>query len=250
MKPDGARAWGLMALGTVLLLAVWELVGRMECAGRTWPPLSDVLAYLGPSEQRGLLTRSLNATATAAGSGFLLGAATALLLAVLGSLVPRLQPGFERMAALVNALPLIALAPLLITTVGRESTPAVVAGLGAGFTMFVAASSGLTATRSVHQDLFTALGAQRLRRLLLLQLPSSVPLLLDGLALAAPAAVLGAVVGEWFGADSGLGVLLVSSMQNLQTELMWVAGLATTLLSLALYVTISGLRALLIRRFV
>jgi NitT/TauT family transport system permease protein len=74
--------------------------------------------------------------------------------------------------------------------------------------------------------------------------------LIDGLALAAPAAVLGAVVGEWFGAPRGLGVLLVSSMQNFQTDLMWAAALSAAVISLTAYAALAGLRVAAARRFV
>jgi NitT/TauT family transport system permease protein len=73
--------------------------------------------------------------------------------------------------------------------------------------------------------------------------------LLDGLTLAAPAAVLGAVIGEWFGAPRGLGILLVSSMQNFQIELLWAAALTSALVSLAAYLVLTGLRSLATGRF-
>ena len=70
-----------------------------------------------------------------------------------------------------------------------------------------------------------------MRRFVSLQLPASLPGLADGLRLAAPAALLGAVIGEWFGAPRGLGVLIVSAMQNYQITLLWSAALLTALSS-------------------
>ncbi|MDX6315386.1 MAG: NitT/TauT family transport system permease protein [Streptomyces sp.] len=248
MSPRTRHA-SLTATGALLLLGIMEAVGRLRLLGDSWPPLTEVASYLGDPVARGLLGRALAATAAAAGTGFALGAAVAVAVAVIGVLVPPAQPGLDRLAAVVNAIPLIALGPLLITTVGRDSTPAVIAALAAGFAMFVAATSGLAAASAAHVDVFRALGATRRTRLLRLQLPVAVPLLLDGLTLAAPAAVLGAVIGEWFGAPRGLGVLLVSAMQNFEVDLLWAAALASALVSLAAYLALTGLRALAARRF-
>jgi ABC-type nitrate/sulfonate/bicarbonate transport system permease component len=239
----------LTAAGALLLLALMEAVGRLGLLGDSWPPLTSVVSYLGDPVARDLLGRALAATASAAGTGFALGTLVALAVAVLGVLLPPVQPGLDRLAAVVNAVPLIALGPLLITTVGRDSTPAVIAALAAGFAMFVAATSGLAAASDAHRDVFRVLGASRRARLLRLQFPVAVPLLLDGLTLAAPAAVLGAVIGEWFGAPRGLGVLLVSAMQNFQIELLWAAALSCALISLAGYLALTAVRALVAGRF-
>jgi NitT/TauT family transport system permease protein len=239
----------LTAAGSALLVVAMEVVGRFELLGTSWPPLTEVLALLDDPISRELIGRALGATAGAAGIGFALGTLVALAVAMAGVLVPWLQPGLDRLAAVVHTIPLIALGPLLINNVGREGTPVVIAALASGFAVFVAAASGLAAASQAHQDVFRALGASRRSRLLRLQLPAAVPLLLDGLTLGAPAAVLGAVIGEWFGAPRGLGVLLVSSMQNFQIELLWAAALAAALVSLAAYGALIALRAAAVRRF-
>jgi NitT/TauT family transport system permease protein len=160
-----------------------------------------------------------------------------------------LRQGLDRFAAILNAVPTIALAPLLITTVGRQSTPAVIAALSVGFVMFVSMTSGFANTSAAHRDLFTVFGSGRLQRLGRLELPRAVPAFFDGLTLAAPAAVLGATIGEWFGAPMGLGLLIVSAMQNYQMPLLWSAALAATLLSLAAYLVLVQVQRLAVRRF-
>ncbi|HEY8986297.1 MAG TPA: ABC transporter permease subunit [Streptomyces sp.] len=244
-----ARALALAVVGTLLLIAAWEAIGRGRLAGAGWPPLTAVVDYADQPQIRDLLLRSLSATAASALSGLVAGALAALLLAVLGVLLPVLQPGLDRLVTVINALPLIALGPLFVSTVGSDGTATVVAALASGFAVFVAATAGLAAAPRVHRDLLTTLGAGRRRQLRHLQLPYAVPLLLDGLAQAAPAAVLGAVIGEWFGADRGLGVLLVGAMQNVQTELLWSAGLVTTLLSLLAYAVVGACRTAVHGRF-
>lgn len=235
--------------GGTLLIVLAQLIGQFELAGKAWPPLTDVLAYVSTPAGSSLLGRNLVVTLAAAAQGFLLGTAVAVLGAALALVVPMLRPGLDRFAAILHAVPTIALAPLLITTVGREGTPAVIAALSVGFVMFVSMTSGFAGANPAHHDLFTVFGSSRLQRLGRLELPRAVPAFFDGLTLAAPAAILGATIGEWFGAPMGIGLLLVSAMQNYQMALLWAAALAATLLSLAAYLLLAQLQRLAAGRF-
>jgi NitT/TauT family transport system permease protein len=67
--------------------------------------------------------------------------------------------------------------------------------------------------------------------------------------LAIPVAFIGAIVGEWFGASRGLGLLMVSAMQNFQIPLLWSAVLIVTLASLALFGLMSLVERLVYGRF-
>ena len=64
---------------------------------------------------------------------------------------------------------------------------------------------------------------------------AALPHLLRGMKLSAGSAMIGAIIGEWFGAPSGLGVVVLNSMQNFQISLLWAAGLVITALTLAAY---------------
>ncbi len=239
----------LAAAGVLVVLVLAEVIGRTGLGGVGWPPISDVVVYLAEPSARQLLGRALAATGAAAGTGFVLGTVVALLVTALAAVLPSTAPGLDRLAAVVHAVPLIAVGPLLITIAGREATPMLVAALAAGFAVFIATTSALAATNAAQRDVFSVLGAGRLVTLLRLQLPAGVPLIVDGLTLAAPAAVLGAVIGEWFGARRGIGVLLVSSMQNLQVNQLWAAALTAAAVSLSAYVLLVGLRGVVNRRF-
>lgn len=241
---------GVLAVAGVLtVLVVAELVGRTGLGGAGWPPISEVLLHLAQPPAQLLLGRALAATGAAATAGFVLGTVVALLVTALGVLLPATAPGLDRLAAVLHAVPLIAVGPLLITVAGREATPTLVAALAAGFAVFIAATSALASTSPAQRDVFAVLGAGRLVTLLRLQLPAGLPLVVDGLTLAAPAAVLGAVIGEWFGARRGIGVLLVSSMQNMQVEQLWAAALTAAGVSLLAYVLLVALRGTVTRRF-
>lgn len=235
--------------GVVLLLLLWEVLGRSGFLGNLWPPLSLVVSYLFDAGNASFLVDALLFTAVAAGAGLLIGSVFGVVLAVLGQLWTPLGQGLGRFAATLNAVPLIALGPVLIVTVGREATPVMIASIAVFFGMFVAASSGLSSVRREQAELLTVLGASQRHRLWLLQLPHALPMLVDGLRLSVTAAVVGAILGEWFGAPGGLGLLLVSAMQNYQITLLWSAALLGALLSLAAYGALGILQRWLEWRF-
>lgn len=101
--------------------------------------------------------------------------------------------------------------------------------------IYVAVTSGLNAAAPAHHDLFTSLGARPVSRFLRLELPAALPAIVSGMKLAIPVAFIGAIVGEWFGASRGLGLLMVSAMQNFQIPLLWSAVLIVTTASLSLF---------------
>ncbi len=245
----GRRSVALMAAGTVALLAGWEVIGRTQAFGDTWPPLSSVLQLLVSASDRSLFLGAASATASAAGWGYLLGVMAAVAGAALTSLLPAVRHGVDRLAAVLNAIPVVALGPLFIVTVGRSGAPVAVAMLSAAFTMYVATTSGLRRDHRSTGDVFAVLGARRLSRFGRLELPAALPTLADGLRLSAPAAVLGAVLGEWFGTQSGLGVLIVSAMSNFQITLLWAAALLVVLVSLVAFGALGLLERAVSARF-
>jgi len=237
LRPSRTRRWSpskavKAGAGIAVYLALWEIAGRRQWLGSTFPPISDIVGKVVDDPQQATIMRALSSTAQASAAGFVIGIVAALGGALLALLVPPLREGIDKLATILHAMPVIALAPLFIVTLGRERTPMAIAALAAGFAMFVAATAAVEAARPLQHDLFSALGATRWERFLRLQLPAALPGMADGLRLAAPAAILGAVLGEWFGAPRGLGVLIVSAMQNYQIELLWAAALLAAVMSM------------------
>ena len=225
----------LGALGIALFLALWEIVGRTQLLGISWPALSDVLDMLLDESRRPLFQRALSATLASTALGYLWGAGTGLALAILAHLAPPLRRGADRLAAVLNSVPSIALGPIFLVLLSRESTPAAVSSIHVFFIVFVSVSAGLARATAAHRDLFAVLGADRLRRFARLELPAALPALASGLRLAWPAALIGAIIGEWFGAPRGLGILIINAMQNFQIVLLWCAVLLAVGSSLVAY---------------
>lgn len=237
---DRVRNLGYGALGMLGFVAAWELLGRSGVLGSTFPPISEVVGLILDPGPRSLFRRAIGATFASATRGFLIGMSIAVVLAAIGSLIPAMKGGMDRFVASVHAVPLIALGPLFIVLLSRDGTPAAIAALAAFFPVYVATTSGLEDHSRTHRDVFAALGATRRSTVRLLQIPSALPSFADGLRLAAPAAVLGAILGEWFGAPRGVGILIVSSMQNFQIVQLWASALLAAAISLTAF-TLFGL---------
>jgi NitT/TauT family transport system permease protein len=237
------------ALGVVLFLAGWEAIGQYRLAGLTWPPLSTVIEFLGTSSRWPLFGRALASTMSSAATGFLIGVSLGLALALAVHLLPKLKLGTDRLAAMVNAIPAIALGPILIVTFDRAGTPAALAAIHVFFLVYVAVSSGLTAAQRAQQDLLSVLGAKRTMRLKLLEAPAALPAFASSLKVALSASILGAILGEWFGAPRGLGVIILNAMENFQIPLLWSAVLLAAGISLALFGLATWLEGAVHRRF-
>jgi NitT/TauT family transport system permease protein len=238
------KAGAPVLAGIVAVAVLWEAIGRAQLFGSTWPPLSAVLAYLFAPDHGSLLVNAVSRTGGEALVGLLIGTAAAIALAALSALVPAAAPGLGAFASIVNGIPIIAVAGVCVLTLPRDATPIVVAALAVGFIVFVAAEAALATAPATQRDLFRVLGATRFATFVRLDVPGAVPAIVDGVRSAAPAAVVGAIVGEWFASEHGLGPLLVAAMQNYAIDQLWAVALSGTLLSVALYGVLGALRSI------
>lgn len=244
--PGSGLAFG--AIGVIVLGISWETIGRSGWLGSTFPPVSDVVAYLVDPTYRSLFGRSIAATFSSAARGFVYGSVAAALLAGVGAVAPVLKEGTDRFVASVHAIPLIALGPLFIVLMSRTGTPTAIAALAAVFPVYVATSAGFDDTSATHRDVIAVFGSGRRARLRYLQLPAALPTFADGLRLAAPASVLGAILGEWFGAPRGIGILNVSSMQNFQIDQLWASAMLAAIISLSAFAVFGAFERIVVAR--
>ncbi len=236
-------------IGIAAFLALWEYIGVAGLAGLSWPPLTTVLAYLFDPSRQGLFLRAIGASFSMVTAGYVAGSIAGILFAVLGHLVLPLKEGLGRFASVVHSIPSIALAPLFIMLIDKDWTGMAIATLNVYFILFIATQSGLAAASRAHQDVFTVLGAGRVTRLLRLEMPAALPAMASGMKYAVPASFIGAIIGEWFGASRGLGLLMVSAMQNFQIPLLWSAMLLTSAGSLICFGVMSLFERFVYRRY-
>ncbi len=248
LRAELSRA-ATLTTGVVSYALIWEALGHFQILGRAWPTLSSILRFGASAENAKTLLTAIGQTAREAAIGYVIGTCAAVALALLTIMCRRLASGVHRLLAIANALPAIILGPLLMATTPRAEAPIALSALVVTFGVFLALVTGLQAATASHLDLFETLGASRATRLLRLQAPAALPYLMDGLKLAAPTALLGAILAEWFGADRGIGPIFVAAMQNYQIELLWSAALVCAAASMAAYGALSLIQKLIQERF-
>lgn len=179
--------------------------------------------------------------------GFGWGVGLGLLLAAIVLVLPRTEKVAMQLAVLTYCIPIISIGPLIYVVIGAprgddpSGTAVVLAALSVFFTTVVGALVGLKAADRSALDLVAVYGGSRLTQLRKVRLISSLPSILSALQIAVPSAILGAVLGEWFGGvDRGLGPALIIAAQSTNIERTWalaliaglVAGLGYVLLGL------------------
>jgi ABC-type nitrate/sulfonate/bicarbonate transport system permease component len=222
-----------MWIGVLCLVLLWELAGRALTDAFVLAAPSEVLAYLW--EDRGLITRALGVTLGNAAVGYVAGNLAAIALAAVALIWPRSERIVTGLALLVFCLPLVATGPILRVLFGPGPGPQItLAALAVYYTTLIPLLVGLRAAPAGWFDLVRSYGRGRWSELLHVRLMASLPYLFAGLQIAAPAAFLGAMVGEFTGAERGLGVLTVRAIRALDVEMTWgVATVATAVAILA-----------------
>lgn len=184
-----------------------------------------------------------------------LGAATfgGVLAAVLTWRSRLLQRALTPYTVLIQVIPIVAIAPLLVVWFGYGRTvAATTAGIAAFYPVFAAAGTGLVAPGPELVDLLRLYGAGPWAELRLLRFPAALPSLLSGLRSAAGLAVIGAIVGEFVGSNGSpptLGWLVVYSARAAETALCFAAIGAASLLALAFHLVLRFTEARAIGRW-
>jgi len=193
----------------LLALVGWETLVRLFGVPEFLlpGPLAIAAAFW---ESRGLLLEHAGPTAAEALLGFIgaavAGTASGLLINRSGLAERALYPWL----VVSQTLPVIALAPILVTWFGYGMLPKVlVVVLFCFFPITVATVDGLRATDPDLIRLMRSFGAPRRRIFYMVEVPGALPFLFGGVRLAVTYCVIGAVVGEWVGSSKGLGFLMI-----------------------------------------
>jgi len=139
-----------------------------------------------------------------------------------------------------QAVPVIAIAPLLITWFGFGSTSKVlVSALVAFFPIVVNSAAGLASLDEGVVTLMRSFPASRLQIFLRARLPNALPQIFSGLKVGVVLAVIGAVVGEWVGADEGLGYLIVRANASLTVDLVFACIVLLAAMGIVLFIVVN-----------
>ncbi|MBA4170947.1 MAG: ABC transporter permease subunit, partial [Chloroflexi bacterium] len=132
---------------------------------------------------------------------------------------------------------------------GGLTARVVICALIVFFPIAIATMVGIRSTDPLLDEMLRSLGASGVQRTRLLQIPSALPVLFGGLRVGVTLAVIGAVVAEWAGAQTGLGVLILIANQGLfDTPLMFVALGALAIIGLTFYGLVVAVERQLVSR--
>lgn len=211
----------------------------------TIPAPSQIVAVI--PEQAADLIYHAGGTIRSAVLGYLIAAVAALALASVALSVKGAERPVISLGVLIDCFPLIALAPIFVIFLGQGPTLYVtIAAIASFFPLLLGAVKGFKATDRNARELFHVMAASCGQRLRLLALPSSLPYIFAAMKVAAPLAILGALIAEWIGAERGLGAMIIYALFSFNVPVVWLTILTVCAISALAY----GLIALIESRVV
>ena len=244
-QPEIARPYAngvvlrrLSPLATVLvLILVWHWITDWQLVSRILiPPPAQVLQSLAKALADGTLAKHAGTTLGEMMLGLPLGVSIGLAIGYAIAKAPLLEYILSPIIVAFQSTPIVAYAPLLIIIFGTgPSSKVVTTAVIVFFPTLVNTIVGIRGVSPRLRDLMRSLNASRWQIFRKLELPSALPVILAGLKTSATLAVIGAVVGEFVGSGSGLGVLVISARSQYDTPLVYVTVLTMTAIALSLY---------------
>jgi len=211
--------WQLASLTSPLVPGPAQVVGQM---------IDDAPSY----------PANIAVTMSSAGQGYLWGNGIAVVLALVTLPFPPVQALLERIAVGAIALPLIAVAPLLALAFSGNTPSIVLAAQAVVFTTLVATILGLQNVDRSALDLVRSTGGGAWTAIRKVRLPAAIPSLVVGLQIAAPSAILGAIIGEYMGGRKGLGVAMIQAQGAFDVPRAWALAIVTSLLAAAAFIAV------------
>jgi ABC-type nitrate/sulfonate/bicarbonate transport system permease component len=240
----GWLAWAAQQYAPALALLVglvflWEgWVRAFDTKDYILPAPSAIwAAFLDTAD---LLPAHARTTMTEAIAGLLIAAGAGVVLSILLASIPLVRRVLYPLLVVSQTIPMIVLAPLLIIWFGFGLTPKiVVVALIGFFPIVVATTDALLRADPDMVGLVRSMGGNRLQVLRHVLIPGATPAFFSGMQIAAAYAVTGAVIGEWIGASSGLGLFIERSRTSFQTDQVFVAVIVVALASLGLFAAVN-----------
>jgi ABC-type nitrate/sulfonate/bicarbonate transport system permease component len=217
----------LVSLGLILCaLCIWQVVAVTVFAGRFVVPAP--LSVISKVISDNFYLSDLLVTLQIAAKGWLLGNGAALALAAICLVLPSAEAGLITLGVATYCVPTIAVGPLLVVVAGPNGAKVLMSALSVFFVTLVAAVTGLRAASPTSLEMVTAFGGGPWQQLFKVRLRASIPTLASGLCISAPAAILGAMLGDYLGGQNGLGVIMLQAQQQLAVDRTWAIALVST----------------------
>jgi ABC-type nitrate/sulfonate/bicarbonate transport system permease component len=170
----------------------------------------------------------LSATLGRAAKGYLIGNAIAIGLGLAFVLVPFVEKALMQLAVATYCLPIIAIGPILQVVLSGDAPKVALSALSVIFTTLIGVLVGLRSADPTSIELVKVYGGGPVMQLRKVRLLSALPSTFTALQIAAPSAVLGAIIGEFLGGEKGLGIFMINSQQALDVPRTWGVALIST----------------------
>ena len=244
MRRALGHAMPLVALAA--LVGVWWLVRWLfGWQAFVLPSPAQVARELW--ERRGFLPRHAWVTLEETLEGFAIAVIVGFALAIAIAYSRTLERSLYPVLVAFNAVPKLALAPILVLWMGFGSGPKVVmVVLLCVFPIVLSTATGLRSTAPELDELVRSLTATEAQAFRKVRFPAALPHVFVGLKVGISLAVIGAVIGEFVGATEGLGYVIVASGQNADTTLAFAAIVLLAAISVALFYVLVALERLFI----
>jgi ABC-type nitrate/sulfonate/bicarbonate transport system permease component len=235
------KRWVLPTLAIAALIGLWQiaassgaLASALNLEDFLVPSPAEIASALW--DNRSLLAENAWVTLQEILLGFLCGLAAGLGFAVLLRLSETLRRAFYPLMVASQAIPILVIAPILVVWFGFGIGPKlVVIALLCFFPIAVNTADGLRSVDPEATKMMRTLDASRRQVLWRVEAPTALPFVFSGARIAAAFAPIGAVFGEWVGADSGLGHLILLDNAQLETARLFAAAVVLAAIALALF---------------
>jgi NitT/TauT family transport system permease protein len=236
-----ARDWAPAALVFVLGIAAWEgLVRGLDVERFLLPPLSDILETFW--EDRDTFVSAGLFTFKEALGGFVIGAGMGILVAIVLARWRGLGTALMPYAIAANAIPIIAFAPITNNWFGilSPASKMAIAAIICFFPVLINTLRGLTSVQPSALELMRSYAAGEAEIFRRVRIPNALPYIFSALKVATVLAMIGAIVGDYFGgSDEALGILIRQSAGVFAFEEAWAAILVACVLGIAFYAAVA-----------
>src|SRR5690242_2095995 len=222
----------------IAMLVLWEAGTRVfDVPAFLLPAPTAVVAAM--AKHASLLTVATWVTTVEIVLGFALSIVVGIPLALMIFLWPAFARAVLPLLISSQAMPKVAVAPLLLVWFGFGLVPKVlIAFLIAFFPVVINTAVGLAAIEPEKIHLARSMGLGAMDTFFKIRLPDALPAIFAGLKISITLAVVGAVVGEFVGGDAGLGYLLMVANGSMDTQLLFAGIVCLTILGVALYLLV------------
>lgn len=235
--------WGGV-VGTVGLIALWWLLAVTVLKKGDGVPTPWAVVQQVRHDGWQFYSPHLRQTGMEAVYGYLIGNGLALVCAFVVILIPVTESLIMQLAVASYCMPIMAIGPILTLVFSGDRPMIAMAALSVFFTTLVGMLFGLRSADRTSLELVRVYGGGRWTQLAKVRLVAALPSTLAALKIAAPAALLGAILGEYLGnLSTGLGVAMTISQQQFEAARTWALALMAGLLATGAY----GLTALIAR---